>query len=136
MASLIIDKISNVDLNPSSTFRVVITQMSGDGDLYKTKHFDFIDTSRAINFVLLAYTIREIQEQDDERVMCEIRKKILEQLDCDTIDSAIGTSHLEDKIYDICGYDVMCEDRLASVEDIDIFWFNQHCIKYDVKFEK
>ena len=123
---------------PTNTWRIVVSQMSGDADAYDENHFEFTDEKQAIAFLTIVKTIAEIQYSGYYRKTSEVTKKLYELLPEEVITTALtnedGLVHdISDTIYDICGHDVTCEEYLASVDSYQVFWFNDLGVKFDVE---
>jgi len=108
-------------------WEVELRCMSGDADAYHTNGGIFVEKQKMLNYVTIATAISEAMKDGYARTQREVEAEIEKVLSPELFKEVKETDH----IWDMCGSDVTSEEYLASLEDIDVFWYDETGIKFE-----
>lgn len=117
---------------PKNEWHVELQQMSGDADAYDTGGAIFKNYDDMIEYLTVALEIEKIQNDGEGRQVEDVETELKLVLNPELFKRVQDT----DYVSEICGYDVTCEGCLASVEGIEVFWYDTAGVKYECDIEQ
>jgi len=137
MVTFVIGKAVPLEKVPKDMYVVETSQMSGDADAYASNGFQFHDRDEAEKFAEFCLAIEDIMSSGYVRDRDRIAELLKEKVSEDVIKAAVGEyGYIEDLIMDICGWDVTCEDMLATLDGVTVYYYDENGVKYDVAVNK